>query len=223
MTKDNTMTPSKHTYEAFLMDYAAGTLCPALSTVMAAHVSLNPDAYRQMKLCEKIGGALLESECAPEPLSAGCLDKLMAKLDCKNRVCDSKNPSAPITVAGVSLPRALADVVPCCPPDWTRLHQGVDIARLKKRGPAQFSLMRIAPGATVPEHAHRGLEIMLVIEGAVSDHAGRYKRGDMIVVEENQPHSPRADDDCECVCLSVTTAPVRLTGWIGALINSFRR
>lgn len=214
----------KNSYEAFLMDYAAGTLCPALSMVMAAHVSINPDAYRQMKLCEKIGGALLETACAPEPLSAGCLEKLMARIETKkSSSCSNQSPCPPLRIGDIEMPRVLQDLIPEGGENWHPVYRGIEIMHLKKRGPMRFDLMRIAPNVKTPHHAHRGLEITLVLHGAFDDENGRYGRGDMIVLDEGTHHAPVADHQHGCVCLSVTAAPVRLTGWLGALINPFLR
>jgi putative transcriptional regulator len=36
-------------------------------------------------------------------------------------------------------------------------------------------------------------------------------------------HRPVADEDEDCLCLTVTDAPLRLTGWLGRLLSPFVR
>jgi anti-sigma factor ChrR (cupin superfamily) len=53
------------------------------------------------------------------------------------------------------------------------------------------------------------------------DETGRHVRGDLILLDERESHSPRADEDLGCICLAVASAPVKLKGFIGSLINPF--
>ena len=48
----------------------------------------------------------------------------------------------------------------------------------------------------------------LVLAGGFSDGDGHYQRGDFSFSDGEVDHSPVADDDGECLCLTVTDAPL---------------
>jgi putative transcriptional regulator len=62
-----------------------------------------------------------------------------------------------------------------------------------------------------------------VLAGGFSDGDGHYVRGDLSFSDGEVDHSPRADDDGECICLTVTDAPLRLTGPLMRFLNPFVR
>ncbi|MCD8563338.1 MAG: cupin domain-containing protein [Alphaproteobacteria bacterium] len=80
--------------------------------------------------------------------------------------------------------------------------------------------MKIGPGLKTPEHKHGGLELTLVLGGAVMDSEGIYRRGDLLVADETLTHSPQACPKAGCVCMVVTSAPVKLTGFM-SFLNPF--
>jgi putative transcriptional regulator len=63
----------------------------------------------------------------------------------------------------------------------------------------------------------------LVLAGGFSDGNRQYQRGDFSFCDGQDDHSPVADDDGECLCLTVTDAPLRLTGPLMRLLNPFIR
>lgn len=82
---------------------------------------------------------------------------------------------------------------------------GVEICRLLDGEPA-IALLRYAAGARVPYHRHRGLETVLVLEGAQSDEHGQYRAGTLVLNPEGSAHSVRSDRGC--VVLIQWTRPV---------------
>ncbi|MEQ3626867.1 MAG: cupin domain-containing protein [Celeribacter sp.] len=59
-----------------------------------------------------------------------------------------------------------------------------------------WALLRYAPGASVPEHLHTGLETILVLEGAQGDAAGTYPAGTMVLNPEGSSHAVQAAQGC---------------------------
>ena len=90
-------------------------------------------------------------------------------------------------------------------------------------GQRQTRLLRIRPGIRIPRHTHAGTELTLVLAGGFTDGGGHYLRGDLSFSDGEVDHSPRADDDGECICLTVIDAPLRLTGPLMRLLNPFVR
>lgn len=82
---------------------------------------------------------------------------------------------------------------------------GVEIARLHD-GPPAVALLRYAPGASVPAHLHRGLETILVLDGAQSDERGTYGQGTLVLNPAGTSH--RVWSDPGCVVLIQWTLPV---------------
>lgn len=83
--------------------------------------------------------------------------------------------------------------------------EGVEISRIHE-GPPSVALLRYAPGASVPAHVHRGLETILVLEGAQSDERGTYGEGALILNPEGTSH--RVWSEAGCVVLIQWTLPV---------------
>lgn len=90
---------------------------------------------------------------------------------------------------------------------------------------AEVYLMRFEPGLRFPMHRHRGVETLLVLEGAYVDtHGTRVGPGERQDMAAGSEHSLTADDAVPCVAAVVTrgvdfTGPVlgtlsRLSAWL---------
>ena len=55
------MTITHHLDDATLMSFAAGSLPNALAAVAAAHVAMCPHCRRELRMLERIGGALVSA------------------------------------------------------------------------------------------------------------------------------------------------------------------
>jgi len=205
-------------YETVLMDYAAGTLDEAQSLVVATHLTLSPVARRKVGSCEAIGGALLEEGCGKVALKQTALDELLARIESKTdiRRAGACPPSRGIFPSSVCAYLAGE-------PGWKTIYPGLKTADISTAcNHSRASLMKLDPGAKAPEHTHRGLELTLVLEGVLEDGAGgRYVRGDLIVADESVIHRPAAGGSEGCICLVAANQPVRLTGWLGRILNPF--
>ena len=60
MEHHETMGPQHHMPEAWLVDYAAGTLDEANALLVACHAALCPTCRETLRLLDATGGALLE-------------------------------------------------------------------------------------------------------------------------------------------------------------------
>lgn len=78
---------------------------------------------------------------------------------------------------------------------FSRFRDGVEIAVIRDDSP-MVALLRYAPGAAVPRHAHAGLETVLVLEGAQSDERGHYPAGSLVFNPEGNIHSVWSDEGC---------------------------
>ncbi len=217
------MTVTHHPDRALLLDYATGALSEPFALVVATHMALCPACRREVAAMEAIGGAMLEASAAPA--EASCEDafaRLMARVDAMP-ADPAPSPPPPCDPALAAIPRPLRDRLPAAPDRMPWRRQGpVETVFLPCEVPGfRVRMLRIAPGRGVPRHTHRGEELTLVLQGAYSDATGHFARGDLETADPSLDHQPVADPGEQCICLAVTTAPLRLTGRLGRLIDPF--
>ena len=218
--------PTHHPAREILLDYADGSLGEPAALVIATHLAFCPNCRQQVADLEAIGGAFLEEEDL-NPVSDDCLQALMARLD---------EPASPLPCPCSALPPEGADTVylpeplrsylgmPLSALRWLPLMAGIDEVDLKVgRPPVRTRLIRVAASTAMPRHSHTGTELNLVLAGGYHDPRGSFRRGDVVVDDSSVDHSPVADGGEDCVCLSVTDAPLRLTGGLSRFLNPFIR
>ncbi len=97
---------------------------------------------------------------------------------------------------------------------WQPFHPGVEVVRLYggpgSAGPdgPSAALLRYAPGASIPHHAHTGYEHIVVLQGSQRDHRGTYEAGTCLIHGHDTGHAVASDDGC--VVLAVWLSPVRI-------------
>ena len=91
--------------------------------------------------------------------------------------------------------------------DFEPFREGVEICRLAAGDP-EVALLRYAPGATIPRHLHRGLETVLVLDGAQSDERGMYHAGTLAMNPAGSIHSVASE--AGCVVLIQWAKPVEI-------------
>lgn len=203
------MMPSHHPTDEHLLSYATGALPRPPSLLIASHLALCPLCRKAVEAMEAIGGAVLETG-EPMAVSEGLLERVLARLD-----AEAEEPGlepAP-AVGDPPLPRPLRDVVggDLAHLPWSGDGGIAQASLLADDGGFSTTLIRIEAGRTVPCHTHEGDELTLVLRGGFSDPTGHYGRGDLALADPSVEHSPVADPDETCLCLTVTAAPPRLT------------
>ena len=217
--------PRFHPSEELLQAYAAGHLEEELSLLVATHSALCPDCRREIEGFEAVGGALME-RLEPGALADGALERVMDRLD--DLEIDVKIP------AGAANPGAAGDILVPEPLrsylggnlshlDWKTRGGVSEVDLLPQREKVRTRLLNIKAGSAVPQHTHDGAEMTLVLKGGFSDEHGHYLRGDVSVADNQIDHRPVADADEDCLCITVTDAPLRFTGPVGRWLNMFVR
>ena len=82
-------------------------------------------------------------------------------------------------------------------------------------------LLSIAPEKALPQHSHEGAEYILVLRGGFTDGPDHFLPGDVAMADPSVDHSPLADPGEACLCLAVTTGPLRFTGRYLKILNPF--
>lgn len=229
------MMPRYHPSDELLFDYASGSLGEPMALIVATHMALCCGCRRRVNFYETVGGAMLD-RADPEPMSENAWAALQSRLD------EPAPPSrqaalaaVPVARNGVILPQPLRSYVGGLSAlSWRTVMPGIAEAELPigrdfldrealDRGALRTRLVRIKAGAAVPRHTHDGLELNLVLAGGFTDTIGHFRRGDVAIGDGAVDHRPVADRDEDCLCLTVTDAPLRLTGCIGRFLNAFVR
>lgn len=203
--------------DILIMEYASGALDDARALLMSSYIRLCPEARRFMLQCEKLGGALMEHCCEPAAMNERSMKNVLNRLD-EERYADTMPPSDACLDARCE-GRKWRVFVPGI------RHKAVQTAQCRYR----TILVRMAPGARIPPHIHRGIEMTLVLEGTFYDERGAYRAGDLVFIEEEDvaatpqtPHRPVAGDR-GCLCLVLSEKPVRFTGALGSFLNALTR
>jgi putative transcriptional regulator len=191
-------------YHALLLDYATGSLPRGPALVVSAHLALQPQAREFTRTFDAAGGILLD---AIEPVDIAQPAWLEAEIG-----QDYSN-------------HALREI-----DDMTHVLSSLDQGRWRRNLAGMLTmplpgsdaeLLKLEAGRKVPEHGHSGLEVTLVLSGALDDGSQVYRRGDLLVHDEDSEHQPGAAKGGDCICLIAQTGGIRLKGPLGWLINRF--
>jgi putative transcriptional regulator len=210
------MTPIHHPAEDTLLRHAAGTLPPGRSLVVAVHLPFCPDCQREIRLGEAMGGALLADLPAAD-LSPDALHRTLARLDAPV----GQAAPEPMTLGqNVPLPDALRGLVR---PQWRWLAPGISRIAIDLSGPAALRehayLLRVAPGASLPDHGHHGWEATCVLSGSFTDATGTYGPGDVAETDVGLMHQPVAGMGEPCICLIAWEGKLRMRGLLARLMQ----
>jgi putative transcriptional regulator len=199
-------------------DYAAGTLDEGLALVVASYLCYCPEARAHVGNCAKMAGAMLESLTDPVGMKDNSLQNVLLRLD-EEEKCAA---AADIALAdGVMLPKPLCALL-CAHGrglKWRRMGRRSRYAHLPRtNGGTRITVFDIAPGRRLPGHRHRGTELTLILRGAYSDERGHYTEGTLAVTGADAQHSPVADAQRGCLCITATQG-LYFTGPLGRLMD----
>lgn len=201
--------------DALMAHYVAGSLPEPARVLVQSHLEMKPDNRSLVNGLELLAGEALES--APEAAIADRDRRLAAIFASVPPVIE---PPAIEQPAHALFPRALRDLVGFEAEDvpWRRRLPGFKEYSLDRDG-CEVSLMWIKPGRALPAHTHKGMELILILDGAFNDERGRFGPGDISIADETVDHRPVAEKDRPCIAFAVSDGPVRLTGSFRQMIG----
>lgn len=227
-----------HPSDSLLVEFATGTLDTAQAIAINAHLHFCTKCQQNIQKMEQTGGVILNT-IEPQALSEDSFDKLLLAIDdipdnltqeqpisssektkevTKNK---SKLASETARVYG-QLPNIVAKMISNQAPRWRHINSSLKTGHLiAGQNIHQVSLQKISAGGVAPEHDHCGTEMTVVLKGSFSDKDGIYQEGDFILKGPGDVHQPISARNQDCLCLSVESAPVKLTGLLGRVINPF--
>ncbi len=191
------------TYHSLLIDYASGALDEAHSLIVAAHMALSPNARRIVHEYESIGGGMLQECCAPVAMCEQALQSVLQKLDCMTEECRESRKATGCPEAEI-LPECLREYIEAEAQHlpWHKAKPGLQsITMNTKCRESVAELLRLKAGTMLPKG--KTYEVTLVLEGAFHDGGQIYSRGDIIIMNDEEQCTPRADKKEGCIALVV--------------------
>jgi putative transcriptional regulator len=210
-----------HPFDELLTAYSAGSLPLSQALCISAHLEHCQGCTQTLQRLDQVGSELMQQQ-KPSRASDELKNKLLGMLD-----------SLPEDIADDE-PRKLDSRVPRClrqfvehsydDLNWNRVSADIHSVELcRDSNGARVELLKIKPGGSATTHTHMGDEYTVILEGSFSDESGLYGRGDFMVRNQNDKHTPVATQDRECICLAVTEGPIQFTGFMHRLLNPFIR
>ncbi|ARM88097.1 ChrR family anti-sigma factor protein [Rhizobium sp. CIAT894] len=202
------------TIDALMAHYVAGSLPEPARVLVRSHLEMKPDNRSLVNSLELLAGEAIES--APAAAIADRDRRLAA-------IFSSAAPVAapvPRRRENALFPQALRDLVGFEAEDvpWRTRLPGFKEYCLDMDG-CEVNLMWIRPGRALPAHTHKGMELILILDGAFNDERGRFGPGDISIADETIDHRPVAEKDRPCIAFAVSDGPVRLTGSFRQMIG----
>lgn len=190
-----------------MLGYAAGSVSGARALILATHLAYCPDCRAQVAAAETISGEMLDRETGH---LTGEMPEVPPKpLDTSLSVASNEFDFAP---------RHLRTVLASGPAAWVNVWFGVKEMPVPGFGPTA-RLLWIPKGRRMPRHDHHGEEMTLVLKGSFSDATGLYGVGDFQTGAPGLDHQPHAGTDGPCICLVVEQGGLKLSGWLGRLVE----
>lgn len=209
---------SHHPDTNLLVEFANGSCDWALGILISTHLEHCRHCRNQVQQLEQLGAALLTA--GPQVnVEDACLEKLWRRIEEAPQTANKTEPPKPVT-------EGLPPLVQRLQPNgrWQKISKSLKQLRLKTgQDKYEVALQSIKSGGQVSRHDHRGMEYTVVLQGSFSDADGIYITGDFVQRQPGQAHKPTASQNEDCLCLTAVEQPVRLTHWLGRLVNPFLR
>jgi putative transcriptional regulator len=208
--------PEGRPIDALLAAYAAKTLTLPQAALVAAHLELKPDNRGYVAALEAVHGVFLE-ELKPVPLAGR--DRRLVNIFSSPSIESAPDAAAqPLADANAMLPHALRRLAGCdfADPPWRQRTSGIKEVLLPDNGTGSARFVSVAPGVRLPIARD---DAALVLDGAASDGACYYERGDIVFGAEPADGGPTVEGSVDCVCFVVTEAPVKLPGRLSRVLH----
>lgn len=213
-----------HPAPDLLAAFSAGSLHLSHALCVSTHVECCEECKSNLQRLNGMGALLFEEQprqTVPARLKASIMEQLDQARDEQAVATDTDGDAG-----NLAIPRALRQFIPGSYDElnWQILSPSIRAATLcTDINGTRIEMLRIKPGGEVATHTHTGDEYTLILEGSFSDETGIFREGDFVVRDASHQHKPMATRDRECICLTVTDAPIRFTGFFGRLMNPFIR
>ena len=191
-----------------IFDFASGALGASKSIFASTYLFLNTKASNLNSTFESLlGDSLLENKDTPVS-KLKYTDCISDKMKTQKQDLNKFGPLSKI-------------IGPLDKIKWKQVFKGLNEFTTKIHGDDELKLIKMDPGASVPLHSHGGKEYILVLEGSFCDEYGKYSRGDIQINDQKIKHTPIANQNDGCICLTITEKDVIFYGKFASFLNLF--
>ncbi|MBS0245456.1 MAG: cupin domain-containing protein [Proteobacteria bacterium] len=218
------MTIRHHPSNETLIAYTAGTLDLGRRLVVASHVERCAACRGFVHGLEKVAGVMLE-DLSPAPMSADALAHMLARIDREPAARAAKSLAAKPLAPAHDEPGLPACLAPYEMGRWRWVGPGVQMrpVLVPETGKLRVFLLKGAPGIHLPQHSHEGSELTSILVGSYHHEGGDFRAGDFEEADADVEHRPIVGKDKACICLVALEGQLKLSGFIGSLLNPFVR
>ncbi len=202
-----------------LMEYSAGNLSEPHALCIKLHLDQCPHCRSRVDTLNSLGAVMMDQQ-PKVTVSETSFAQLLARID------ETPESNTPMVESPRLSPlqKLLGDDINALP--WKRQLGDVSVLDISEKFPGQEErvvLQKLVAGGKAPAHTHRGTETTIVLQGAFSDVKGVFNQWDFVVLTDEDVHKPVAIGHEDCITLSILSAPLKLTGTFGRLLNPFMR
>ena len=214
---------NNHPNEEMLLAFLDGTLLMGFSVAVSAHLESCEQCREAVSgMTEKVSTDWYENIGQDWDMDfSGVIDEIVENEEAP--VIGSKKTAAATTARirdrRIELPGLLAELTVDL--EWKEVAKGIYQGLVNLDPKTKFEFICMDPGSRVPMHTHLGREVMLVLDGDISDRMGEYAVGDFVLLGQKDFHGQVTEGGC--ICLFVTDAPLLFKEGIARLMNPINR
>ncbi len=206
-----------------LMEFSAGNLTEPHALCIRLHLDQCSHCRSRVDTLDSLGAVMMENQ--PQVgVSSDMFDSILSRIDSEEESAQQVSTQPKEQRRMSALQKLLGEDLNSLP--WKRQLGDVSVLDISERFPGQNEqvvLQKLAAGGKAPSHTHRGEETTIVLQGAFADQKGVFNQWDFVVLNQDDDHKPVAVGCEDCITLSVLSAPVKLTGAFGRMLNPFIR
>ena len=216
----------KHPSYDLLFNYAMGNTSEAESLIIACHIAYCKICKEELSKFESVGGAFLNNQDEAS-LTSDLWNSTIKKVEELDIEQDQDNYTSytlnsNLVKSALKIPSALFEYLDNKHDTntWSSAMNNVRYKDIKfSNKDFKGKLIEIPAGKSMPKHGHESHEATLVLHGGYSDEKGTYNKGDLVVADSDEVHSPVSSDVEGCICLVVYSGSLKFKGLLGSILN----
>ena len=218
-----------HPSSEMLLNHAMGNTNEAESLIISSHITYCSACKAEVAKYENIGGFYLKNH-EELKVSKSLWNNLLDKIEDTTQDREKTNfldyrIKTSLENNGVRIPSFLHQYLPNASDtkNWSSTINNVKYYNINfNESDYKGKMLEIPPGKIMPKHSHEGVEATMVFHGGYSDESGNYNKGDLVILEDNEEHTPISSEETGCICLVVYSGSLKFKGLLGSILNLSR-
>ena len=222
----NKLKIKKHPSYDLLFNHAMGNTSEAESLIISCHITYCKACKIELAKLEKVGGVYLDGQ-KKSNLSKNLWESILNKVEELEPEQSQSNYTSHVLNSNlvqttIKIPSFLTEYLDNKhdTSSWTSALNNVKYKNIKFRNKEfKGKLLEIPAGKSMPKHGHEAHEATLVLHGGYSDEKGVYNKGDLVLANSDEVHSPVSSKTEGCICLVVYSGSLKFKGLLGSILN----